>query len=46
MEDTVAAFVDLITAPTLAVELVFAEGPTNAELDGQDIHVGVERVMA
>jgi isoleucyl-tRNA synthetase len=44
LEEMVAPFVDVITAPTLAVELVFDAREANAELDGHSIYVGVERV--
>jgi hypothetical protein len=33
----------LITEPTLAVSLEFAPGDSNAELDGQPVHIGVTK---
>jgi len=41
----VEPFAALITEPTLAVTLEFADGPANAELDDRPVSIGVERVV-
>jgi isoleucyl-tRNA synthetase len=42
----VEPFAALITEPTLAVSLTFADGEPNADLDGQPISIGITKVAA